>query len=225
MLPRVLEPEVMDTAEEAAEYDAMDHGGINRRFCEDLLLLGPEPRRVVDVGTGTARIPVVLCELHPRCSIVATDLAEHMLAVARQNIRGLEARISLVRVDAKGSTLPAHAFDVVMSNSIVHHIPEPARFFAEAARLCAPGGLIFVRDLERPRDEAALQSLVATYAANDTPKQRGLFEDSLRAALTVEEVCELVAAMGIPKTTVMRTSDRHWTLAFRTAGDMQSLRA
>jgi ubiquinone/menaquinone biosynthesis C-methylase UbiE len=225
MLPRVLEPEVMDTAEEAVEYDAMDHGGVNRRFCEDLLALEPEPRRVVDVGTGTARIPVVLCELHPRCSVVATDLAEHMLEVARRNIRGVEDRISLVRVDAKGSNLPARAFDVVMSNSIVHHIPEPSRFFEEAVRLCAPGGLIFVRDLERPRDEQALQSLVATYAANDTPKQRGLFADSLRAALTVDEVVELVRVHGIPPSAVSRTSDRHWTLAFRTPPDVQSSNA
>ncbi len=215
MLPRVLEPEVMDTAEEAAEYDAMDHGGVNRRFCEDLLAIEPEPRRVVDVGTGTARIPVVLCELHPRCSIVATDLAEHMLAVARGNVAACANRIELVRVDAKGSTLPAHAFDVVMSNSIVHHIPEPALFFAEAMRLCAPGGLLFVRDLERPRDEQTLQSLVATYAANDTPKQRLLFADSLRAALTVEEVVELVRPLGVAPQAVSRTSDRHWTLAYR----------
>jgi ubiquinone/menaquinone biosynthesis C-methylase UbiE len=215
MLPRVLEPEVMDTAEEAAEYDAMDHDGVNRRFCEDLLAIEPEPRRVVDVGTGTARIPVVLCELHPRCSIVATDLAEHMLAVARGNIARFSERIELVRVDAKGSSLPAHAFDVVISNSIVHHIPEPALFFAEAMRLCAPGGVLFVRDLERPRDEATLQSLVATYTAKDTPKQRGLFADSLRAALTVDEVVGLVGPLGIPASSVARTSDRHWTLAHR----------
>jgi ubiquinone/menaquinone biosynthesis C-methylase UbiE len=215
MLPRVLEPEVMDTAEEAAEYDAMDHGAVNRRFCEDLLAIEPEPRRVVDVGTGTARIPVVLCELHPRCSVVATDLAEHMLAVARGNVARFADRIELVRVDAKGSSLPARAFDVVMSNSIVHHIPEPAFFFAEALRLCAPGGLLFVRDLERPRDENALQGLVATYAANDTAKQRGLFADSLRAALTVDEVVELVRPLGVPPSAVRRTSDRHWTLVHR----------
>jgi len=215
MLARVLEPEVMDTAEEAAEYDAMDHDAVNRRFCEDLLAVEPEPRRVVDVGTGTARIPVALCELHPRCSIVATDLAEHMLAVARANIVGSRERIELVRVDAKGSTLPAHAFDVVMSNSIVHHIPEPALFFAEVVRLCAPGGLIFVRDLERPRDEAGLQHLVDTYARDETERARGLFRDSLRAALTVDEVVELVRPLGISGDAVTRTSDRHWTMAVR----------
>lgn len=217
MLPRVLEPEVMDTAEEAEEYDAMDHGDVNRRFCVDLLVLEPEPRRVVDVGTGTALIPVALCKLHPRCHVTGSDLADHMLRVARRNVdaAGYADRIALVRADAKGGALDAHAFDVVMSNSIVHHIPEPARIFAEYVRLLAPGGLLFVRDLERPRSEAEVKKLVATYAANDTPKQRGLFEDSLRAALTLDEVVELVKPFGIPSSAVTRTSDRHWTLAHR----------
>ncbi len=217
MLPRVLEPEVMDTAEEAIDYDAMDHDEVNRRFCDDLLAFEPDPERVVDVGTGTARIPVVLCTEHPRCTVVATDLADHMLDLARRNVAaaGLGDRIRLVKVDAKGSGLQAHAFDAVISNSIVHHIPEPRRAFEEMVRLLAPGGALFVRDLERPADEAAVAKLVSRYAANDTPRQRGLFEASLRAALTVDEVIAIVRPLGVPASGVRRTSDRHWTLAHR----------
>ena len=37
MLPRVLEPEVMDKPEEAREYDAMDHSAVNLRFVADFL--------------------------------------------------------------------------------------------------------------------------------------------------------------------------------------------
>lgn len=217
MIDRVLEPEVMDTAEEAAEYDAMAHEEVNRRFCEDLLALEPSPRRVVDVGTGTARIPLQLCRLNAECTVVATDLADHMLELAKRNVReaGLSSRITLTRADAKGSALPRHGFDVVMSNSIVHHIPAPESLFAELIGLLSPGGLLFVRDLERPASDDALNALVATYAANDTPKQRGLFADSLRAALTLDEVVALVARFGIPASAVSRTSDRHWTVAFR----------
>ena len=40
-------------------------------------------------------------------------------------------------------------FGAVMSNSIVHHIPEPASVLAEMVRVAAPGGLLFVRDLLR----------------------------------------------------------------------------
>lgn len=49
MLPRVLEPEVMDTVEEAVDYDAMDHGEVNRVFVEDL------SRSQALLGNGTQR--------------------------------------------------------------------------------------------------------------------------------------------------------------------------
>jgi hypothetical protein len=35
MLPRVLEPEAMDTPEEARDHDAMDHTTVNARFVAD----------------------------------------------------------------------------------------------------------------------------------------------------------------------------------------------
>ena len=37
MIERVLEPEAMDTAEEVRQYDAMDHGAVNRQFVDDFL--------------------------------------------------------------------------------------------------------------------------------------------------------------------------------------------
>ncbi len=216
-LSRVLEPELMDTAEEAEAYDAMDHGPVNLRFCQDFLAAAPRPGRVLDVGTGTARIPIQLCALEPTCSVLATDLAAHMLAVARRNVAaaGLEARITLELADAKESRLPAAGFDAVVSNSIVHHIPEPARALADMVRCLRRGGLLFVRDLERPTDEEAVARLSALHAANDTEVQRALFEASLRAALTLDEVRTLVAGLGLDAGSVTRTSDRHWTLAAR----------
>jgi len=219
MLTRVLEVEAMDTAEEAQDYDAMDHSQVNQRFVAELLAAEPNPRSVVDVGCGTALIPIQLCRVHATCRVTATDLAERMLAVAAINVQNatLAQRITLQRVDAKRSTLPERSFDVVMSNSIIHHIPNPATAFAEMVRLCRPGGLIFVRDLERPADDAAVQHLVATYAAQDTPRQRALFDASLRAALTLDEIAALVAPLGIPARALARSSDRHWTLTHRMA--------
>jgi ubiquinone/menaquinone biosynthesis C-methylase UbiE len=172
---------------------------------------------VVDVGTGTARIAIELARAAPGCRIVATDLAEQMLIVARRNVEsaGLGDRIALLRVDAKGSALESASFDAVISNSIVHHIPEPRSVFAEMLRLRAPGGLLFVRDLERPSSDRALAELVRTYASEDTPRQRALFEASLRAALTVDEVAEIAASFGLDRRAVTRTSDRHWTLVDR----------
>ena len=65
MLPRVLETEAMDTPAEAADYDAMDHREVNRAFVIDFLAAGPPPGEILDLGTGTAQIPIELCRRRP----------------------------------------------------------------------------------------------------------------------------------------------------------------
>src|SRR5262252_1582954 len=159
---RVLEPEVMDSAEEARDYDAMDHAAVNRVFVDDFLAAWDGRNPLLDVGTGTAQIPVELCRRSADARVVALDLAEHMLRVGRDNVRraGLEDRVELRLCDAKRMPFADGTFAGVLSNSIVHHIPEPGLVLAEVVRVVAPGGVLFVRDLLRPADEATLARLV-----------------------------------------------------------------
>jgi ubiquinone/menaquinone biosynthesis C-methylase UbiE len=213
MLPRVLEPEVMDSAEEAHDYDAMDHALVNRAFVADLLALWRPSGRVLDVGTGTAQIPIELCRQTPGVTAVAVDAARHMLAVATANIKkaGLDKRIQLQCCDAKKMPFADSSFQAVMSNSIVHHIPQPLGVLAEIKRLAAPGGTIFVRDLMRPADDQMVKHFVATYAGDANAHQQKMFDESLRAALTLDEIRAMVQGLGFGPETVRATSDRHWT--------------
>jgi ubiquinone/menaquinone biosynthesis C-methylase UbiE len=215
MLERVLEPELMDSAEEARDYDAMDHSHVNQLFVRDMLAFFPAPERVLDVGAGTAQIPIELCRRHASVRVVAIDMAQHMLEVGRRNLdkAGLTERIELKLCDAKHMPFADHSFDAVMSNSIVHHIPEPFAVLAEMARVVKPGGSIFVRDLLRPKDAAALVSFVKTYAGDANAHQQKMFGESLHAALTLEEVRAMVTRLGFDAATVQQTSDRHWTWA------------
>lgn len=213
MLSRVLEPEVMDSAEEARDYDAMDHAQVNRVFVSDFLSawdgLGP----ILDVGTGTAQIPIELCRRHAAAQLTAIDLAEHMLQLGRDNVQraGFDARIRLERRDAKQLPYEAGVFAAVISNSIIHHIPEPGGVVAEMVRVVRPGGTIFIRDLLRPSDEDTLRRLVATYAGDANPHQQRMFADSLHAALSLDEIRDLVSAVHLDPRHVRQTTDRHWT--------------
>jgi SAM-dependent methyltransferase len=228
MLRRVLEPEVMDTAAEAIDYDAMDHWAVNRLFVTDFLFAALEAGfpvdreappgenagvEILDLGTGTAQIPVELCRRAPVVRITAVDLAAEMLQVAKINVRsaGLDDRIRLERIDAKRLPYGNGQFDAVISNSIVHHIPEPAGALAEAVRVVHAGGLVFIRDLLRPPDDSTVCRLVEIYAAGCNEHQRKMFDDSLRAALDLSEVRGLVAGLGFAPDSVQATSDRHWT--------------
>jgi ubiquinone/menaquinone biosynthesis C-methylase UbiE len=218
MLPRVLEPEAMDTPEEARDYDAMDHAEVNARFVADFLAAHGPGRggEVLDVGTGPARIAIALCRADPAARVVGVDLAEAMLALARRNVAeaGLEGRITCVLGDAKGLDWPAGRFEAVLSNTIVHHFPDPAPALAEMIRLVAPGGMLFVRDLARPAGLEDVASLVAAYGGPAAPASR-LFEASLHAALTVPEVRDIARSLGLPREGVAMTSDRHWTWTWR----------
>src|SRR5262249_34175448 len=174
MLPRVLEPEVMDSPEEARDYDAMDHSAVNRVFVADFLAAWTGADPILDVGTGTAQIPVELCRHSPGVSVVAVDLAGEMLRVAQAHVErgGLAGRIRLECQDAKALAYPAASFAAVLSNSIVHHLPDPVLALAEMVRVVRPGGLLFVRDLLRPDDDATLRHLVGTYFKDANPHQR-----------------------------------------------------
>lgn len=218
-LQRVLEVELMDTAEETAGYDRMDHALVNARFVADFLAEHGSSRggRYLDVGTGTALIPLVLATADRHAHIVALDGAAHMLATAAEHIEqaGLAQRIELQQQDAKKIQFPDGHFEAVISNSIVHHIPDPATVLGEMVRLVAPGGTLFVRDLARPIDAHRLQQLVDRYAAGAPEIARAMFADSLNAALTTEEVAQIVAPLGLSSSCVGMTSDRHWTIVWQ----------
>ncbi len=227
MLPRILEPELMDTDEDALQYDAMDHAIVNEVFVTDLLQAltdwslkrpvrtGSPTLHILDLGAGTAQIPIELARRAPNVHVTAVDAAASMLVLARRNIAaaGLYDRITPILADAEHLPFGTASFPVVISNSILHHIPNPRDVVAEAIRITALGGLLFHRDLCRPHDETGLKRIVSTYAADATPYQRKLFADSLHAALTQGEMQKLIAKFGFATKTVRMTSDHHWTWA------------
>lgn len=221
MLPRVLEPEVMDTTAEAEDYDSMDHAEVNRRFVDDFLQAFGKMHQsfvsapvIFDAGTGTAQIPIELLSREIPFEIHAVDLSEEMLVVARRNVEkaGFGNRIRVKPADCKALMETSGSYDAVISNSIIHHIPEPLAVFKECWRILKPGGLLFLRDLLRPSSEAELERLVTLYGGPHASHGAKMFRDSLWAALTVEEVQAMAATLGIPQGSVRTTSDRHWTL-------------
>jgi ubiquinone/menaquinone biosynthesis C-methylase UbiE len=224
MIPRILEPEVMDSPLEAVDYNTMDHSQVNRVFVDDLLSALPHatnftafgPCTILDVGTGTAQIPIELCRRPGDWHVTAADLAQSMLDVAAENIAAarLSERIKLQHLDAKRLPFENGQFDVVMTNSIIHHIPAPEECLAEMVRVVAPGGLLFVRDLLRPDSLAEFGRLVDLYAGEANKHQKQMFGESLHAALTLDEVRDMAAPFGIARDCVRQNSDRHWTLVW-----------
>ncbi len=212
-MQRVLEPEVMDTWEEAVEYDSMDFTEVNAAFAKSAIELGPMSGKILDAGTGTARIPIAISQMRPAWELTCIDLSANMLKIALENVEKAEARsqIKLELIDAKDMSYPDSYFDMVISNSIIHHLPDPLPFLREVKRVLKPNGAVFLRDLLRPEEEAMRDHLVEMYAADCNSHQKQLFSDSLQAAFTLAEVEMMVETAGLEGLRIYESSDRHWT--------------
>lgn len=227
-LPRTLEPEVMDSAEEVAEYSTMDHGEVNARFVTDLCDGGQVGPRVIDLGCGPAAILIELCRRREDVTALGTDASVAMLELAKQEIdlAGMLDRIALEHADVK--TMRGFATDMadtVISNSLLHHLADPASAILAALRLVRDGGRLFIRDLARPDSERDLETLVETHAGDESAFARQLLRQSLHAALTLDEARALCGGCGIDPDRVQMSSDRHWTLDWTGTADDASLSA
>jgi DNA-binding transcriptional ArsR family regulator len=116
------------------------------------------PRRAlaVDAGTGDGRLLDVLAPVYER--VVAIDRSEAQLARARDRVaaRGY-ANVNLLRgeVDDRETRKAVGAgADAVFAVRLLHHAPQPARFVAQLASLCAPGGALVLVDYARHDDES-----------------------------------------------------------------------
>jgi ubiquinone/menaquinone biosynthesis C-methylase UbiE len=212
-MERILEPEVMDDREEAIEYDAMDFTEINTNFAQEAIKLTGINATVLDVGTGTARIPIIISQLRPQWQIIAIDMADSMLEIGQQNIldANCQDRIKLEKIDAKNLPYTSQQFDLVISNSLIHHLSDPLSFLQEIKRVLKPDGGIFLRDLFRPDSSEIIEAMVTAIDPNFSPRQAQLFKDSLQAAFTLAEIEDLIKQAGLEKVQVYQSSERHWT--------------
>lgn len=213
-MQRILEPEYMDSLEEASSYASMDHSTANQSFVDAVLVAGGSHGRALDIGTGPGDIPILLAQSTTQLQITAIDAAEEMLELARERVSAanLDDRILLRQGDAKALPFEDAEFDLIISNTILHHIPKPLDLLRESRRVLKPSGVLVIRDLCRPESEVRAQRLVDLYAANGSESHRRMLFDSLRASLTLEEARAVVASARLGGASVEMTSDRHYTI-------------
>lgn len=110
-------------------------------------LAGTSAPRVLDVATGTGRVPLLLAgDPTFAGSIEALDLTEAMLERARARQARLypQAPITWHRGEASRLEWPAGMFDLVCCLEALEYFPRPRRALAEMARVLRPGGTLVV---------------------------------------------------------------------------------
>jgi ubiquinone/menaquinone biosynthesis C-methylase UbiE len=226
MSERILEPEVMASLEEAAEYDK-----ITRKFLhivhdgavERALNLGPEKGSYLDIGTGTGWIAIQLARFNPDIRIHAVDLSESMLSIARANAEreGVADRIIFTIGDAKKLEVPDSSVDMVISHNMLHHVAEPFDLVREVRRVLKPGGGVLLRDLLRPPTwQIPLHLRIIGF--RQSPLMRKEYTDSLHAALSLKEWQDLLRASPLSGLSLRRHFLTHMSLE-RSAINRRSL--
>ncbi len=217
-MQRILEPELMDDPEQARAYAQADFSQENQKFVELFREHFPdfEEGHVVDLGCGPADIPIRLARALPGSRVTAVDASEAMLALGRAAVEqaGAAGTISLCceRVQTLSIAEPA---DAVISNSLLHHMPNPRQFWHAVRRLAKPGAAVLVMDLLRPESAEEAQAIVDRYAASESPILRRDFFNSLLAAFTEDEVAQQLAELNLTRLLIDVIDDRHWVVGGR----------
>lgn len=211
---RIPEPELMDEAEQARAYALADFAEPNERFVNHFETTFPELRagNVLDLGCGPGDIVLRLASRHPGLVVHGLDGSAAMLQFASERLHespALGGRVQFIEGVLLDATLPLAGYDAVISNSLLHHLHDPAIFWRALQEAGRPGAAVLVMDLFRPVSVGAATALVAQYAASEPEVLQRDFLASLCAAFEPAEVRRQLAARGLDTLLVTEISDRH----------------
>lgn len=136
----------------ASGWDALRDQLFGKAFMVPTVLgLLPDDVTIADLGCGTGES---LARLAPFCrSVVGVDREPTMVAAARQRVAE-HAHVSVHEAPLEALPLADASVDLALVVLVLHHLPEPRRALAEAARILRPGGRLVVCDM-LPHDNRA----------------------------------------------------------------------
>ena len=213
---RTLEPELMDDPEQALIYAQADFTQENQGFVDRFREYFPDfsEGHVVDFGCGPGDIPVRFARVFPSCRITGVDASAPMVRLAEDAVQqaGLSDRITF-RCERIQDLAGVSVADAAISNSLVHHVPNPLQFWHKLRLAVKPGSPVLVMDLLRPDSPEEAQAIVDRYAAGTPGILRRDFYNSLLAAFTEDEISAQLARMNLTRLIVDVPDDRHWVVA------------
>jgi 2-polyprenyl-3-methyl-5-hydroxy-6-metoxy-1,4-benzoquinol methylase len=212
---RTLEPELMEDDAQVQAYAAADFSQENQGFVDLFREYFPEfsEGHVLDLGCGPGDIPIRLARAVPGCRITAVDASSPMIRLAEDRVRqaGLSDRITF-RCERFQDLAGANMADAAMSNSLLHHVPNPLQFWHKIRVAVKPGSPVLVMDLLRPESPGEAQAIVDRYASGAPDILRRDFYNSLLAAFTEDEISAQLAQMNLTRLIIDVLDDRHWVV-------------
>lgn len=140
----------------AHRYDLLNHllsGGIDLYWRRKAIaaVRDLQPKRILDVATGTADLALAAMKLAPEV-IVGVDISENMLAIGRDKIaqKGLTGTITLQAGEAEKIAFPDGSFDASIVAFGARNFENLEQGLREMGRVLRVGGRIMVLEFSRP---------------------------------------------------------------------------
>ena len=100
--------------------------------------------KILDVGTGPGFFPIVLGkEGH---WVTGIDLAENMIAQAKENRRIHGGTAELLVMDCQKLEFPDDSFDLILCRNLTWTLEDPLKAYREWRRVLKPGGRLLIFD-------------------------------------------------------------------------------
>jgi SAM-dependent methyltransferase len=145
--PEYVRGQYRDASKLRARVRLYEVFGTNERglqaWCFDGMQL-PRGARVLELGSGTGSLWVENADRVPADStITLSDLSPGMLEAARERAVRAGLCFEYERIDAQAIPKADAAFDVVIANHMLYHVPDRGRALAEIHRVLVPGGRLY----------------------------------------------------------------------------------
>jgi demethylmenaquinone methyltransferase/2-methoxy-6-polyprenyl-1,4-benzoquinol methylase len=146
---RLAEPQVEAMFDRIASvYDLMNSvmtAGMHQRWRERAVDLAGNPKRALDVATGTGDLAIALRDRG--AEVVGVDFAEKMLEIARQKAPGIDFRTG----NALALDFSDNEFDAATVGFGARNFDDLDRGLSEMARVVRPGGRVVVLEITTPQ--------------------------------------------------------------------------
>ncbi len=210
-LKRIPEAELMEGPEQALAYAEADFSQANSMFLRLFSTAFPDfsgRARVLDLGCGPGHILIDFAKKFSGCTCLGIDGSAAMLNHGRAMAQG--AHGSTVALQCRRLPLADDfgTWQVILTNSLLHHLADPAVLWQTITKVATPGAQVLVMDLFRPSSEEAAAAIVEKYSGNEPQILQDDFYHSLLAAYRVEEVKEQLHEHGLDFA-CQEVSDRH----------------
>ena len=205
----------MDDPEQASVYAQADFEKENQGFVDRFRDYFPDfsDGHALDLGCGPGDIPIRFAQAFPACRITGVDASAPMVRLAEEAVQkvGLSDRITF-RCERFQDLAGINIVEAAISNSLLHHVPNPLQFWHKLRLAVKPGSPVLVMDLLRPDSPEEAQAIVDRYASGAPDILRRDFYNSLLAAFTEDEIASQLARMNLTRLLIDVPDDRHWVV-------------